>query len=141
MADLLLELRQVNNATINKDENEDPPPLSKIFHTWRLFSKIGITKRKTSALVKQDTKNTTNHRIEELEYAWQTRDLAHTWKIGKQLAGKPLRTIAPRGRMNEEEWAQGLGRDGREAGYAAKQIDTWKTWAINKERSIAVQLG
>ena len=98
------QIRHVNASSI-QDNVQKKWKMLVVFHTWNLTTKLDKVKRKLSKLIREDNSSTRKHRLSELDYAWQARDLAHTWKLGKIIAGKPLRTIAPRGRMNEEEWA------------------------------------
>jgi hypothetical protein len=77
----------------------------------------------------------------ELWHAWETRDLAHTWKVARLLGNKPIKTVGARNSLTLQEWTQGLTRAGEDGGCAAVQVASWDRWAEQQERQMINERG
>ena len=80
--DLLHQKRDMTSQLVKLNQQNT---LAKFFKCWVLSSRLAKNRKQSIFLVKEDFAKLKKSRTEELYYAWEQRDLAHTWKLGKLL--------------------------------------------------------
>ena len=98
------------------------------FENWKCIVKTRKIEKQVFKLNRAHHVKKKKELTDELYIAWESRDLAHMWKLAKMLAGKGARKKRNLISLTSEQWVAGFVREGSSGGCSAELID-WNSWA------------